>query len=258
VDKTRYFDTLRTFTGSWEDYFILAALIVMALLAVVMFAERGKHQSNMHSPGLAWMRGGLYFCFAYIFSWTTGVLSTVVHSPLATRAELQEPGWIALMLFCSAVAIWSYCFWWPRGTLTHGRKLYFLPTIVFGLLWGISVGLIHLSVFAIVEEFGFSRWVTALLVYALLSAYSLNIQLGWWDIYVSPPHNIRATNSGKVLFAHTPFLISTLTFFTIYGNAGIFVLFSGFAMAACAIAMRFPPFWQSDGGPVSRETAIGV
>jgi hypothetical protein len=258
VDATHYFDTLRTFTGSWEDYFVLAALIFMALLAVVMFAECGKHQPNVHSPRLAWMRGGLYFCFALIFSWTTGVLSTVVHSPLATRAELQEPGWLALMLFCSAVAIWSYCFWWPRGTLTHGRKLYFLPTLVFGLLWGISVGLIHLSVFAIVEEFGFSRWVMALLVYALLSAYSLNIQLGWWDIHVSPPHNIRATNSGKVLFAHTPFLISTLTFFTIYGNAGIFVLFSGFAMAASAIAMRFPPFWEPDGGPVSRETAIGV
>ncbi|MCZ6516709.1 MAG: hypothetical protein O6763_04380, partial [Gammaproteobacteria bacterium] len=36
----------------------------------------------------------------------------------------------------------------------------------------------------------------------------------------------------NVLFAHTPFLICTLTYFTIYGNAGIFVLFSGFAMAA--------------------------
>ncbi len=32
----------------------------------------------------------------------------------------------------------------------------------------------------------------------------------------------------NVLFAHTPFLICTLTYFTIYGNAGIFVLFSGF------------------------------
>lgn len=60
------------------------------------------------------------------------------------------------------------------------------------------------------------------------------------------------------MLAHTPFLICTLTYFTIYGNAGIFVLFSGFAMAASAIAMRFPPFWGADGGPVFRETARGI
>ena len=75
---------------------------------------------------------------------------------------------------------------------------------------------------------------------------------------MSPPHNIRATNNGKVMFAHTPFLLFMLTYFTIFGNAGIYVMFSGFAMAASAVAMRFPAFWVADGGPVSRETAIGV
>jgi len=258
MTPSNFFRQLRIFTNSWDDYLILAILVLMAVLALAMFAERAKHEPQVHSPRLAWMRAGLYFSFAFVFSWCAGVFKTVVNSPLASPEYLQDPGWIAFTALCFAVVIWAYVFWWPRGTLTHGRKRYFIPTALFGSLWGISVGLIHLSVFAIVEEFGFARWITALIVYFLLSAYSLNIQLGWWDIYVSPPHNIRATNSMKVMFAHTPFLICALAYFTIYGNGGIYVLLTGFAMAASAVAMRFPPFWEQDGGPVSRETAIGV
>ena len=104
MDKTHHFDTLRTFTGSWEDYFILAALIVMALLAVVMFAERGKHQPNMHSPRLAWIRGGLYFCFAYIFSLDyRGVIDGCAFT---ARDTCRAPG---TRLDCADVVLFCRC-----------------------------------------------------------------------------------------------------------------------------------------------------
>ncbi len=79
-----------------------------------------------------------------------------------------------------------------------------------------------------------------------------------WLKQMRPPRVTVWLKSKEYCLHAGLFLIYTLTYFTIYGNAGIFVLFSGFAMAAWAIAMRFLPFWEPDGGPVSRETALGV
>jgi hypothetical protein len=42
-----------------------------------------------------------------------------------------------------------------------------------------------------------------------------------------------------------------------YGDAGMYVLLSTFAMTCSAIAMRFPPFWVAGGEHVSRDTAMG-
>jgi len=141
--------------------------------------------------------------------------------------------------------------------MTHGRKLYLLPTVIYGLAWGGCAAFLMLSIYSILEVFQMPGLVNAIGLIALLSIYNMNYQLGWWDIHVSPPHNIRATNAGKVLLAHNPFLLSSLTFFIVYGNAGIFVLLGAAAMCASAIALRVPPFWEKDGGPVSMDTAIG-
>ena len=112
--------------------------------------------------------------------------------------------------------------------------------------------------YALVEPFGFPAFVNGLLVIGFAAVYSLNYQLGWWDIHVSPPHNIREWNNRKVALAHNPFLFASLTYFIVFGNAGIYVLLNAFAMMFSAIAMHFPPFWEPDGPAVSRETAIGV
>jgi hypothetical protein len=85
----------------------------------------------------------------------------------------------------------------------------------------------------------------------------MNYQLGWWDIHVSPPHNIKATNTGKVLLAHNPFLLTSLAYLLIYGNVGIYVILYACALAASAVALRFPPFWAEDGDKVSVDSAMG-
>ena len=76
----------------------------------------------------------------------------------------------------------------------------------------------------------------AVLLIGIVAVYNLNDQVGWWDIFVSPRHNIRATNNGKVLGAHQPFLLATLTLLIMYGDAGMFLLLYIFAMAASAVA----------------------
>ncbi|MFQ5635215.1 MAG: hypothetical protein ACE5G3_07780 [Gammaproteobacteria bacterium] len=257
MTPTNFFTAGYRFTGTWDDYFMLVVLAVCAVLGVLLFRERSRHAPMVHSPAMAWLRAGVFFCFALIFSWVAGVFKIVVTTPLARSGQPSDPLWIASLALCLVVVAWAYVYWWPRGTKTHGRKLYVVPTVLYGLAWGVSVGLLYLSMYSIIEVFQFPRLVNAFLLVALLSVYNMNYQLGWWDIHVSPPHNIRATNAGKVMFAHQPFLIASLSFLLVYENVGLYVVLNALALCASAVAMRFPPFWAPDGGPVSMDTAIG-
>jgi len=257
MTPTQFFTHGQVFTGGWADYFILVVITCMAVLGVLLFRERSKHEPDRYSPPMAWLRAGLYFGAVLVFSWTTGVFQTVVGAPLATPEQLANPAWLISTVLCFAVVVWAYVYWWPRGTLTHGRRLYFIPTLIYGLAWGICAGLLFLSIYSILEVFQFPRLVNAVLFVMLLSVYSMNYQLGWWDIHVSPPHNIKATNAGKVLLAHNPFMLSSLAYLLVYGNVGIYVVLNACALGASAIALRFPPFWAEDGGKVSFDTAIG-
>jgi hypothetical protein len=252
------FEPPKVFTGSVEDWFILAVIILATVLAQVFMIQRTKHAENVHSPPLAWLRASLYFSVVLVLSWATGVLQVLVHVPCVPAQDLANPLWQWLTALWTIVTIWAYVYWWPRGTLTYDRKLYLVPQVLFGLAWGFCSGQLTLVMWAVVEEFGFSRWITALGVFFLLSGYGQVYQSAWWDIHVSPPHNIRATNAKKVLFGHMPFLIIGLTHFVLFGNALVFVGFHAAALACSSVAMRFPPFWAKDGPVVSRETAIGV
>jgi hypothetical protein len=252
------FDPPRVFAGHAEDWFILGIILAAPVLAQVFLVQRNRHPDNVHSPPLAWLRALLYFSVVLVASWATGVLRVLVHAPIVAPGQASQPLWLGLTGLWLAVTAWAYGYWWPRGTLTHGRRLYLLPQAGFGLLWGLCSGQLTLAFWALLEDFGFARWMTALLVFFVLSGYGQVYQSGWWDIHVSPPHNIRATNAGKVLFGHMPFLVVALAHFTLFGNALVFVGFHAVALAYSAVAMRFPPFWAADGPVVSRETAIGA
>jgi hypothetical protein len=114
-----------------------------------------------------------------------------------------------------------------------------------------------LSVYAVVEIFGWPALVNALITLVVIAVYNLNYQSGWWDIHVSPPHNIRAWNNRKVLGSHNPFMLATLAHLILFGDIALFTLFYAAALAASSIAMHFPPFWEADGPPVSVDTALG-
>lgn len=257
MTPTQFFLGGYRFTDTWDDYFILVLMICAVALGVLLFRERPKHEPMVHSPPLAWIRGGLYFCFVLAFSWTTGVFKTVVQSPLATPEQLSSPAWLAFTAICFAVFAWGYLYWWPRGTLTHGRQLYLFPALLFGLTWGACGALFILSILSILEVFQWPRLATAIILVVPIAVYNLNFQSGWWDLHVSPPHNIRAWNNKKVMFAHQPFLLATLGYLFTYGNVGIYVILNALAIGASAVAMRFPPFWDQDAGPVSLATAEG-
>lgn len=245
-------------SGAGEDFAVLALLVFSALLAQWFLRARARHPENVYSPPLAWMRAGLYFCAVLFVSWLAGVLQVVLDAPPVTAAQLPDPVWISLTALCGAAMIWGYVLWWPRGTLTYARRRCLVVQIPFGLVWGACSAQVPLVLWAVVEEFGFSRWWNAALVLFLLSGYSQIYQSGWWDIHVSPPHNVRTWNAKKVLFGHMPFLLALLAHFALFGNAAFFTLLYAGAIACSAVAMRFPPFWETDGPAVSRESALGV
>jgi len=255
---TASFDPPRVYAGNAEDWLVLGVLVFATVLAQVFLVVRNRHPADVHSPPLAWLRALLYFSVVLVVSWATGVLGQLAHEPWVRPGQATDPLWQGLTALWALATVWGYVWWWPRGTLTHGRPLHLPSQVPFGLAWGFTAAQLTLVLWALVEDFGFARWVNAVLVFFLLSGYGQLYQSGWWDIHVSPPHNIRATNAKKVLFAHLPFLAIGLTHFTLFGNTRLFAGFHALALACSAVAMRFPPFWAPDGPPVNRDTALGV
>jgi hypothetical protein len=257
MSPTTYFFDMAFGGPAWLRWAMLGVIVLGCALGALFFAARADRDPAIYSPRVAWLRAWIYYCFILVFSWVTGVLGFVLQQPLVAPGRTDDLLWLGLVAASWLVAIWGYVFWWPRGTLNHGRKLYVLPTLVHGAMWGLCAGLLYLSLYAILEQFGLPALANGVLLFGMLAVYSLNYQVGWWDIHVSPPHNLLATNNGKVALAHQPFLLVTLTYFVVYGDAGMFVLLTVFAMTCSALAMRFPPFWLPDGGAVSRHTAMG-
>ncbi len=257
LSATGYFSGAAFGGPDWLKWLVLLVIVAAVVLGALFFAGRANHDPGKYSPRLAWIRAWLYYCIVLLVSWVTGALGYVLDRPLIADGRSDDSVWLGLVALCWLVAVWGYAYWWPRGTLTHGRKLYLFPALLHGVMWGISAGLLYLSMYAMLEQFGFPGIVNAILLVGVLSVYSLNYQVGWWDIFVSPPHNLRATNNGKVAFAHQPFLLSTLTLLVMYGDAGMYVLLTTFAMACSAVAMRFPAPWSDYTANVSRATAMG-
>ena len=246
-------------SGGWIDGFFLAALILLVVCITALVRNRRYHDTKVHSPPLAWLRGGIYLCAMLLFGAATGVIETVFSIPFVTRSQLEDPAWLGMTLLCFGITFWAYGVWWPRGTVTHGRKAYPLASAAFGMLWGTAASQLQLGLFSTFQFFGLGRGAAAATVYVFFALFTSWFQLFWWDIRVSPPHNVRAWNTKKVLFAHNPFLIATLVHFAWFGNAALFWLFQALALTCAAIAMRFPPFWAEDGKEeVSRETALGI
>jgi len=257
MSATHYFSGAAFGGPGWLKWLMLAVILLGIALGGLFFAARANHDPKIYSPRLAWVRAWLYYCFVILFSWVSGALGYVLSQPLVPAGRSEDWVWVALTSLCWLVSFWGYAYWWPRGTLTHGRKLFLVPAAIHGVMWGVCAGLLYLSMYAMLEQFGFPGIVNALLLVAVLSAYNLNYQVGWWDIFVSPPHNRRDTNNGKVAFAHQPFLFSTLALLVMYGDGGMYVLLTTFAMTCSAIAMRFPAPWADYGPEVSRATAMG-
>lgn len=259
----KLFDQSAVLTGTPEDFFAGGVAATFITLAYAFWARRSTARLNEYDVRLAWLRAGMYFCACFLASWATGVLHTLLHTPLFTMAQAQDTGWLGLTAACVLVEIVGYWIIWPMGTFTLDRERNVPVQAAFGFMWGIAEAQLFLTFWALVEMFGMSTTATALVAFGVISTFQGMWHALYWDIHVAPEHNIPEWNKWKVLCAHVPNLMITLTYLTLHGNAALFVGFQTLSLVGSTIFMRFPPFW-ADGGrggsarPPSGEPAFQV
>ena len=196
-----------------------------------------------YSPRKAWIRATVYFVACWVIAWASGALGAILNRPIFSQSTGSHLLWIILTIICTAVIVVGYGVIWPKGTLTHGRPLSWSAVLLFGLLWGLSEGLLFVSVWWLVGRFVENGWLVGIITFLILSSYKGVWHSQYWDIYVSPEHNIEEWNMPKVLYAHTPNLIVTLTHLTLFSSMGLFILWQTIALMLSAYFMHFPsPF----------------
>ncbi len=198
-----------------------------------------------YSPKRAWGIAGIYFAACFLISWATGTLNRILTEPLATADQLADPAWWAFTGICLVAILVGYGLIWRKGTLSYGRPLVLPAVLLFGLFWGLSQGQLFLSIWTIISRLAGNPIWTYIFSFMAISTFTGLWHSQFWDIYVSPEHNIPEWNGRKVAFVHTPNLLLTLAYLTWRGNAGIFVLFQTLALLLSTIIMRFPPFWKA-------------
>ncbi len=241
----KLFDQGSILTFAPEDFFAGGTAVTFIALLCAFWMRAKRKRRDEYDVGLAWLRAGMYFCACLLASWATGVMHTLLNAPLVSAAQAQSTGWLVLTAACVLVEIVGYWIIWPMGTFTLDRQRNLPVQIGFGLMWGIAEAQLFLAFWALIEMFGMSTIATALAAFAVISAFQGMWHSLYWDIHVAPEHNIPAWNKWKVLCAHVPNLIITLTYLTLHGNAALFVGFQTLSLVGSTIYMRFPSFGDS-------------
>lgn len=197
-----------------------------------------------YNPRLAWVRAFVYFAVCWLIGWATGSLPLVFQTTLFTVKHWESPWWLLFTIVCFCVILIGYGVIWPKGTLTHGRGLNITAVTLFGLSWGISEGLLFVSIWLLISRLMAADWLVTVLSLILLGSFKGLWHALYWDKHIAPEHNIPKWNLRKVLLVHVPNLIVTLTYLTLYENVAIFVLLQTTALVLSTFVMRFPPFWK--------------
>ncbi len=229
------------FSQSWE-LALITAVSVSLIVLIYHLIQLKPQWGGAYRSDVAWAIGGITFTAFYLISWLTGVLQTIFSRPIIQSEQLSTPAWWGLTLLCFIIIYVGYWTIWPMGTLTHGRQRNLGAILTFGTLWGVGEGLFFMSLLALVEKFGLSRLWTGIIAYLLIAAFKGIWHSQFWDIYVSPEHNIEEWNGRKVLFVHTPNLIFTLIYVLLYENVAIFVFLQTLALVGSAYFMHFPSY----------------
>ncbi len=228
------------FVGNAADWIAALALLSLIILGMSYLRAARGHDSQVYHPRLSWLRAGIYFSAGLILSWSLGVTQSLLSLPLVTEQQLTSWPWLAYTL-CYAVVLWiGYMVIWPKGTFQDGRAAHPVTTTLFGLAWGLCHAQVFLCLWAIAELSGLNSYWVAAITYLLLSGYNFAFHQFFWDVQVSPPHNIEAWNMKKVQYCHSPNLLLGFVWLAIWGNFGLWVLFQTFALTVSAHNMRFP------------------
>lgn len=236
---------------------ILFAIAGVGFIVALKAHLRGKPVWR-YDTRAAWLRAFAYFSFCWALAMASGTIPTILGNPLVLPGQTSSLFWWAFTALCAVVIFVGYWIIWPIGTLPHGRRVIVPDTVLFGIAWGVSEGLLMASVWVLSKRMwqavlgagtvaDFAIVFTTILV---LSAFVGLWHALYWDVHISPEHNIYEWNIKKVMFAHNPNLIVTSIYVTAWENLGLFVLFQALALFASTLAMPFPsPRWPHPADP---------
>jgi hypothetical protein len=189
--------------------------------------------TGRYRPDRAWLLAFSYFAVCWTAAWVTGALGRLA------APTPEGIGWWAWFVVSVVVVVVGYWVVWPMGTEARGRPRTPMSW-VFGLVWGVSEGLLFLAVQTVVVGWALPVWATVFVTFLVLAGFVGMWHALYWDVEVAPPHNIGAWNLRKVLWVHVPNLAVTLGFLTVYDEAALFVGLQTLALVGSAVAMRFP------------------
>ena len=199
-----------------------------------------------YSPRRAWLRACVYFAACFVIAWLAGVPQTILAQPLVEEIQLGDGRWWLATGFVTCYVLFAYAWFWPRGTVTHGRTGNPVVSRLFGMLWGAAQGQLIVALYFAIERLDLGDIVTSLATIAIYSTWAGLWQSRYWDVYVAPPHNIPEWNARKVLVAHVPYLVMSVLHLMTFRNVGLFVIWQIMALTASSWAMRFPAPWQKE------------
>ncbi len=240
-------------------YIAVIAIFGIVMIIVYITKYRGLPK-EIWKPGAAWTCALIYFTFCNIISAAVGTLETLVNQPITTEEQLADPMWIAFFSFCFIYIFVAYWILWARMTLTFDRKFYIGSEIVFGLLWGASIGQLLLSFYHLWNMTELPRWAIFFCSYACMGAWQYFVQDYFWDVHVSPEHDTPKSIKLKTLVSHVPNVAICLCFLVIYENYLIYVATQTFALIATSIFQKFPAPWVKGNfhAPMTKPGLFGL
>jgi hypothetical protein len=247
MEAALLFPTRVLFSEPWEIRFVIGASTSILILAVALLRLNRLRPAAVYDPQRAWLRAAIYFLFCFLVSWAAGVLPVLRSIPIVRPDQIGAPLWWGATTGLAAIILFGYGVIWRGGTASHGRRLSLAPLLVFGILWGFATGELLLSIWSIIEKAGFGPVASAVGTFLIGGSLNGLWHSKYWDIRVSPDHNVLECNRTKILLAHFPNLIFSLMHLVQFSNPYVFVLGQVIALTISTLVMRFPPFW----GPAS-------
>jgi hypothetical protein len=188
----------------------------------------------------SWVLALAYFALCWAAAAISGVLELLRDDPFGPGQDARDPWfWLATLTVAGFIAR-AYWVVWPRGTTTESRAPDRLSSFVFGMLNGVSEGLLYLSAWHLVVDAWGRSVGTFLALLVLVAGFNATWRTLVWDVWVTPIHNIAEWNTRKIARVHAPALFLALGHLMIYEAAVHFVLFETIALTGSAVFMRFP------------------
>lgn len=230
------------------------ALLLVALLGLYAARFRGQ-RPDVYVPAAAWTRAGIYFCCCFLLCWLTGTQAMILQSPLATAAQMGDPGWIAATAILTLLIFVAYWGIWARYTLRFDRRLHLATQIPFGLVWGASAGQVILTVWHVCRTLGpaLPDWQVWIVTWFVAGSWHWWFHDFYWDLYIAPEHDTPFSIVLKTALLHIPQTSLCTLYLAIFSNVWILIGLQTIALLAAAIFMRLPPWWSKETTPPARH-----